>query len=142
MANNDYGSDLSTYANPASGIADLDPSWAVIVGPLVVIQRIARKLMTPTGSMLKPGWGYDLRSALQGSLTPAQIGALRGIIADQVSQEPEVDEAVVTINYTLQVKTLEIVVLITLITGEEFPLVFKLTPDRVQAVADDMVLLG
>ncbi len=142
MANNDYGSDLSTYANPASGVADLDPTWQVITGPLVVIQRVARKLMTPTGSMLKQGWGYDLRAVLQASLTAAQIGAIRGIIEDQVTQEPEVESAAVTITYTLQVKRLDIVVLITLITGETFPLVFKLTPDRVQAVVDDMVLLG
>src|ERR1700753_3422584 len=142
MMSTDYGSDFSTYANPASGIADLDPTWQVITGPLVVVQRIARKLMTPTGSMLKAGWGYDLRSALQGSLTPAQIGALRGIIADQVSTEPEVDDVAVTITYTLQVKQLDIVVLVTLITGESFPLVFTLTPDRVQAVVNDMILLG
>lgn len=138
-----YGSDLSTFADPASGQADLDPTWQVISGPLVVIQRIARKLMTPTGMMLKPGWGYDLRSLLQSSLTPAQIGAVRGIISEQVSEEPEVDSVQVTISYTLQLRTLEIVVLTTL-KGDEtpFPLVFTLTPDKVSAIINDMVLLG
>lgn len=134
----DYGSDVSTYQDINSGIADLDPNFTVIRGPRVVVERVARKLITPTGSMLKAGWGYDLRAVLQASLTSAQIGQLRGIIADQIREEPEVSDASVEIDYTLQLKRLAITVIITLIGGEIFPLVFVLTPGNVQVVVGDM----
>lgn len=134
----DYGSDVSTYQDPNTGVADLDPNFTVIRGPRVVIERVARKLITPTGSMLKAGWGFDLRAVLQQSLTPAQIGQLRGIIADQIQQEPEVESTDVTINYTLQVKRLEITALVTLLGGITFPLVFTLTPNNTSFVIGDM----
>lgn len=134
----DYGSDVSTYQDINSGIADLDPNFTVIRGPRVVVERVARKLITPTGSMLKAGWGYDLRAVLQASLTSAQIGQLRGIIADQIREEPEVSDASVEIDYTLQLKRLAITAIITLIGGEIFPLVFVLTPGNVQVVVGDM----
>ena len=134
----DYGSDVSTYQDINSGIADLDPNFTVIRGPRVVVERVARKLITPTGSMLKAGWGYDLRAVLQASLTSAQIGQLRGIIADQIREEPEVSDASVDIDYTLQLKCLAITAIITLIGGEIFPLVFVLTPGNVQVVVGDM----
>jgi len=134
----DYGSDVSTYQDINSGIADLDPNFTVIRGPRVVVERVARKLITPTGSMLKAGWGYDLRAVLQASLTSAQIGQLRGIIADQIREEPEVSDASVDIDYTLQLKRLAITAIITLIGGEIFPLVFVLTPGNVQVVVGDM----
>jgi hypothetical protein len=133
-----YGSDLSTYANPASGIADLDPTFTVISGPRVVVERIARKLMTPTGSMLKAGWGFDLRSVLQSSLTSAQVNQLRGILQDQIEQEPEVDSVDLRIDYTLQLRRMDITGTLTLITGEEFPLVFIITPELVQPIIDDI----
>ena len=134
----DYGSDVSTYQDINSGIADLNPNFTVIRGPRVVVERVARKLITPTGSMLKAGWGYDLRAVLQASLTSAQIGQLRGIIADQIREEPEVSDASVDIDYTLQLKRLAITAIITLIGGEIFPLVFVLTPGNVQVVVGDM----
>lgn len=134
----DYGSDVSTYQDINSGIADLDPNFTVIRGPRVVVERVARKLITPTGSMLKAGWGYDLRAVLQASLTSAQIGQIRGIIADQIREEPEVSDASVEIDYTLQLKRLAITAIITLIGGEIFPLVFVLTPGNVQVVVGDM----
>jgi hypothetical protein len=138
MANTtDYGTDLTTYA-AGNGQADLDPTFAVISGPRVVIERVARKLMTPTGSMLKPGWGYDLRSVLQSSLTPAQIGALRGTIADQITQEPEVDSANVSVSYTIQGKQLQVTGQITLLSGVTFPLVLIVTPTNVQPIFDDI----
>ena len=43
----DYGSDVSTYQDPNTGVADLDPNFTIIRGPRVVIERIARKLITP-----------------------------------------------------------------------------------------------
>ncbi len=134
-----YGSDLSTYADVQSGIADLDPTFSVISGPRVVVERIARKLMTPTGSMLKAGWGFDLRSVLQSSLTSAQINQLRGILADQIEQEPEVDSVDLRIDYSLQLRRMEITGILTLITGEEFPLVYIITPDTVQPIIDDII---
>jgi len=139
MAATDYGSDLSTYADVSSGIADLDPTFAVIAGPRVVVERIARKLMTPTGSMLKAGWGFDLRAILQASLTSAQLGQLRGIVSDQILGEPEVADAEVTINYTIQLKRLDIVGTVTLVSGAVFPLVFVVTPELVQPIFDDIL---
>lgn len=138
----DYGSDLSTYADPNTGVADLDPTFTVISGPRIVVERIARKLMTPTGSMFKQGWGIDLREALQGSLTPGQIGQLRGTIADQITQEPEVESVDLTIDYTLQQRRLIITGQITLITGQVFPLVLVITPDNIQPIFDDITSAG
>lgn len=138
MAAVDYGSDLSTYQNLQSGVADLDPTFAVIRGPRVVVERIARKLITPTGMMLKAGWGYDLRSFLQASPTTAEIGQLRGIVQDQIEQEPEVASVDVTIAYTLELRTLTITARVTLKTDVVFALVFTLVPGNVTFVISDM----
>lgn len=134
----DYGTDLSTYMDPSSGVPDLDPTFAIISGPRVVIERVARKLMTPTGSMLKAGWGFDMRSVLQSSLTPAQIGQLRGIVSDQINQEPEVESCSVSIAYTIQGKRIDITGQVTLLTGVTFPLVYVVTPETVQPIFDDI----
>jgi hypothetical protein len=134
MPTTDYGSDLSTFADVQSGIADLDPTFAVISGPRVVIERIARKLMTPTGSMLRAGWGYDLRAHLQDSMTAGSIGALQGIIQGQIEEEQEVESSAVAVTYSLETRTLTVTARIVLVTGETFDMVFTLTPDRAPAV--------
>lgn len=137
-ATTDYGSDLSTFADVASGVADLDPTFTQKSGPIIVVERIARKLMTPTGSRLKQGWGYDLREVLQGSPTAAEVAQLRGIITDQILDEPEVSDVDFEIDYQLANRTMTLRGIITLVTDQEFPLVLVITPDAVQPIFEDI----
>lgn len=128
----DYGTSFSTFTNP-DGSADLDPNFAKISGPRVIIERIARKLMTPTGSMFRAGWGYDVRDLLQGSPTPAEVAAAQGEIKKQCEDEEEVSAVTVTVNLRKD-QVLSIEVVIALNTDQTFSLVFTLTADKVQVV--------
>jgi len=131
MPPTDYGSDLSTFTSP-DGSADLDPNFARIKGARVVIERLARKVQTPTGSMFKAGWGYDLRDLLQASLTPAGVAAVQGELQRQCEDEEEVASADATINFTQGVMTITIRVILN--TDEVFDLVFVITEEKVVTI--------
>jgi len=128
-----YGTDISTFTSP-DGRADLDPNFTKISGARVPLERLARKLQTPGGSMLKAGWGYDVRDLLQGSLTPAEVAAAAGEIEQQCLDEEEVSTVNVDIPPLGPDRTLRITIRVELAEGEVFDLIFVLTPDNVQTI--------
>lgn len=85
-----YGSDLSTFSGSGNSIG-LDPLGTPITGPRVVLEAVARRLMTPRGSLPGfPQYGFDLMGLLGKRLTPV---AKKRIEADIVA-ECEADERV------------------------------------------------
>lgn len=127
----DYGSDLSTFTSP-DGSADLDPNFARIAGARVVIERLARKLQTTTGSMFKAGWGFDVRDLLQAALTPAGVAAVQGEVQRQCEDEEEVASADATVNLVNGVLT--ITVRVVLNVDVVFDLVFTITEEKVTTI--------
>lgn len=82
------GIDVSTYVD-----GDLDPTFALITGPRVVAEAIARRLQTPRGGLPRdPSYGTDLRAWVNASLSPARLAALRAAIAGEASADPRVED--------------------------------------------------
>ena len=71
----DLGTDIST---PAA--LDIDPSFATVSGATCLAQALARRLVTPRGTLLDDaGYGTDLRSYLNDSRTATtRVRAARG----------------------------------------------------------------
>jgi phage baseplate assembly protein W len=81
------GIDVSTFVD-----GDLDPTFALISGPRVVAEAIARRLQTPRGGLVRnPDYGTDLRQWVNASLTSARRAALQNAIAGEAGADPRVD---------------------------------------------------
>lgn len=81
------GIDVSTFVD-----GDLDPTFALITGPRVVAEAIARRLTTPRGGLPRhPGYGTDLRRWVNVALTPARRAAVRSAVAGEASADPRVE---------------------------------------------------
>lgn len=117
----DYGSDVSTFP-------DLDPTFALITGPRVIAEAVARRLMTPRGGGLHYdlAYGYDVRSLLNGSFSNAQIAAIGGEIEQEVLKDERVLAASVTMRFTQATGSLLITIALTAADGP-FTLVLDVT---------------
>lgn len=130
----DYGYDWTTYWRP-DGQPDLDPNFATISGPRVVLEAVARRLITPRGSMLDREYGYDLRGLLQATLTTADTARIQAEIEAECLKDERVDTADVTVQ--LPLATGEMVITIQLSLSQQvspFTLVFTLTADGVNII--------
>jgi cytochrome P450 len=93
----DYGSDVSTFLR-SDGIADLDPSFAVIRGPQVVAESVARSLMTRRGLMTEaPDRGIDLQQLQSARLSPQALRQLHAVIEREVRADDRVLDASVEV---------------------------------------------
>lgn len=89
----DYGTDISTFLN-----GDLDPAFTVISGPQVVVEAVARRLLTPQGSLISdPAYGYDVRWLLHADLDRKAEARAIGAMRAQV----EADERILSSSVSL-----------------------------------------
>ena len=87
-----YGSDLSTFAGSGGGVG-ADPLFRPITGPRVVLEAVARRLMTPRGALLDfPDYGYDLQGLIGKRLT----GVAKRRIESDIKAECEAEERVLS----------------------------------------------
>ena len=85
----DLGTDIAT-----PDAADPDPYFAPVSGWRGLGQALARRLVTPRGSLLDdPSYGYDLRSRLNDSLTPADLAALGAVVKRELEADERVESA-------------------------------------------------
>ena len=94
------GTELSTFG--AGGSLGLDPTFTVISGPRVVAENVARRWLTPLGTL--PGdeddvadFGFDVRSFLGAKLTPLAKARLRDQLVRQALKDERVKNADVTV---------------------------------------------
>lgn len=104
----DFGSDVSTFLR-ADGLADLDPSFAVITGPQVVAESVARSLMTRRGLMTEaPDRGIDLQQLQSARLTPAALRQIHAVVEREVRADDRVLDASVEVSnpepYALRIR--------------------------------------
>ena len=89
----DFGSDVSTFP-------DLDPTFAELTGPNALGQAIARRLMTPRGTLdYDPDYGLDVRSLLSAAFDDRRVFSVRA----QLQAEIEKDERVLSASVALEV---------------------------------------
>lgn len=92
----DFGTDIST-----PDAADLDPYFAPVSGWRGLGQALARRLVTPRGSLLDDAsYGYDLRSRLNDALTPADLDALGAVVKRELEADERVEGAAVVVTLT------------------------------------------
>lgn len=90
----DLGTDIAT-----PDAADLDPYFGTVSGVRAIAQALARRLVTPRGSLLDDdGYGYDLRSRLNDSLEPRDIAALAAIVKRELESDERVESAEVAVS--------------------------------------------
>jgi hypothetical protein len=110
------GADLTTFwaSDDSPG---MDPAFGVITGRRVILEAVARRLMTPRGSLSGTTarareYGFDIRGFSQAKMSPTQLGRLRsGIVAECLKDERiRRAEAEVSIDLATSVLTVSIAV--------------------------------
>jgi phage baseplate assembly protein W len=98
----DFGSDVSA-------IPDLDPAFTLRTGARVLGEALARRLMTPSGSLFyDPDYGLDLRAFLNESFTPRTAAKLQTLIAAEVQKDPRVASVAVVVTFNPAARTMRV----------------------------------
>lgn len=90
------GQDFSTFARP-DGLPDMDLSWLPISGGRVLLEAVARRLITAPGMMDDPTYGIDLRTYLNATLLSGDEGVLQAAIRAEALKVDGVDDAQVDV---------------------------------------------
>jgi hypothetical protein len=118
----DFGTDVSTF--PV-----LDVTFSLTSGQRVVGEQLARRLMTPRGSLpWAPNDGLDLRGMLSAKFTASMLYKWRSQIVGECEKDERVRSADVTI--TPAVDFLSAVITITVTTADG-PFALVLGVDKV-----------
>lgn len=100
--------DVSTFP-------DLDPTFAEVHGTRAVAEAIARRLMTPRGTLdYDPDYGFDVRELLSAAVDERRLFWVRA----EIEAEAEKDERVRGATATLERTADAIVVTLALETAE------------------------
>lgn len=93
----DYGTDISV-------VSDVDFSGRVVTGPRLVAEAVARRLLTPNGSLIgDPHYGFDLSQYINDDMGPADYAAL----ISGATHECLKDERVLAAEVTLETTSLD-----------------------------------
>jgi phage baseplate assembly protein W len=86
----DYGVDVGILFEGPAGV-DIDATGALVSGVLAVAQAVARRLLTPRGSLLgDPNYGLDIRYFLGEGLGQAEVYALERAVAAEAEKDERV----------------------------------------------------
>lgn len=118
----DYGTDVSTFAGFG---CDLDPTFALITGPRVVAEQVARGLVDL------------LQGALNASMDDTAVRVIRAAVENLAVEDERVSSASAEVAFTFATKTLTCALRLGLIEGETFSLVLNIS-----AVSVDMIIPG
>lgn len=128
------GKDYSTFFR-ADGLPDMDLSFLEIQGARVVLELIARRLITPPGMMDDPEYGIDLRTYLNAGLLSGELGILEAAIRAEALKVEGVDDARVTATLDGQGGFLAVVEVVLADEDEDtFQFSFVLGADKVARI--------
>jgi hypothetical protein len=126
--------DFSTFAGRDSAgfyQADLDPNFTPISGNRAILEHVARRIMTPLGSMQDDEYGFDLRSYYNANLSRLDLMRLKSAIETEAGKVEGVENADVSaVQDSAGVVQIEISV--TLADEETYPLVFSLSSEGIK----------
>jgi hypothetical protein len=107
----DFGTDVSTFP-------DLDPAFALISDKRAVGEAIARRLMTPHGSIdYDADYGYDVRDLLNEDMGPAELLAAQSAIVDEAEKDERVLHATLDLVFVPESDTLSLPLTLELADG-------------------------
>jgi hypothetical protein len=91
MPTPDFGIDISTFP-------DLDTSFTTITGFRVLAEAIARRFITPAGTLHRdPDYGFDVRALLNEKFTPADLYIWKRMMEAQAEEDERVRSADITL---------------------------------------------
>lgn len=91
------GKDYSTFRR-ADGLPDMDISFLEIEGGRVVLEAVARRLITAPGMMDDLDYGVDLRTYLNAALLQRDVGILQAAIRAEALKVDGVDDVQVAVD--------------------------------------------
>lgn len=123
----DFGVDVSTFA-VLTGLADLDPAFTLITDRRVVAEAIARRWITPRGSLGTddPNYGFDVRALLNDAITEPKRQLLQAMLAAEARKDARVLAIDVLVTFTEQSGVLRIQAFVETALGP-FELVLEVT---------------
>lgn len=125
------GVGFSTFRGRRS---DLDPAFALILGDRLVLEKVARRLLTPPGSWISdPSYGLDVRGFLNACLATDDWGQLEAAVEKAALAEPGVETASAS---ALADGVGGVAVSLRIVSddGDEWPLVLKISADSVEII--------
>lgn len=109
-----------------SGVTDLDLQLSLVDGRQGLAEAVARRLAMPTGFLFYDSdYGLGITNTIGASLRT--YGGLQSAVEAEAMKDERVEEAEATVSYDLASADLEILLVLTDITGETFPLTFKVS---------------
>lgn len=121
------------YGHDLFCVTDLDPGMIEVDGRVCLAQAIARRLMTPRGTLIDDAnYGYDLTAFLNDDVDASTINRMQGQIVAECMKDERVVGATATVVYTAQ----QLIVTISLTDGVgPFPLVLAVSAVTVQILS-------
>jgi hypothetical protein len=117
----DYGTDVSTFP-------DLDASFAVVAGPHVVGESLARRLTTPPGGLFYDSqYGFDLRNYLNEGGVPSRLPEIQAAVEREAIKDERVKDVGAAVTFDLPSATLKVTLRVTLGSGVTFSLVLAIS---------------
>lgn len=120
-----YGLDITTWAG---GVPDLDPLFGEVSGEQAVLECVARRFITTTGTLEgDPDFGTDLRIYMSARMSPIRLARLKqAIVAEALKEERVLSCTVVSVDPTAATNALRVSITIQLATGT-FPLTLEVS---------------
>lgn len=106
--------------------SDLDPYFGLVREGRCLVEAIARRLLTPRGSLFyAPSYGYDLRQHVNSDLDTADLREVERAAAEECRADERVDDVQLQASVTDDRLTLS--GWVTAITGQTFRLVLAVS---------------
>ena len=116
-----YGTDLSC-------VLDCTDDFAVVSGPMIVVQAVARSFITPRGSILDdPDKGCDVRGLLNHGTPLADLRQMQTRLRAEALKDERVDTADVTCLLNANASELTVTARLTLRDARTTPFTFVLS---------------
>jgi hypothetical protein len=117
-ARSPFGTDVSTFRTGSPG---LDPTWELVDGPVTVVEIVARRFLTPHGTLEGDSdFGHDVRQYMQARQSAVMRARARMKLRAEALKEQRVKDC--TIEITTVGKTMTISAILHLSSGQSFSL--------------------
>lgn len=104
----DYGTGVASLSTAGGGL-DLDPYFRKVTGPSVVLHAVARRFVTPRGSLWwAPDSGLDVRRWLLDGVRLQDLPTYEAQIVTEAERDERVLSADATVTFADDVLTIEL----------------------------------
>lgn len=136
MADESFGIDSSTFVDQGDDTIGMDPMFADLTGPRVVLEACARRLMTRRGMLrTAPDYGYDLTTRIGARVSAVGRERMKAAIEAECEKDERVKQARV-VRFVKSGSAYLLTIAILLATGK-FDLVLSVSEVTVEILKAD-----